>query len=221
MKADDARPMAMTKEGRRATERVVSGRTEDEGAATTTKAREEDDGRDWSVKDRKKYNTVTTALRDSTGFPVWAHRLWSCKSAPPFTPFGTLLEGNDGYYRGTERREKSDLVILLETWEHRENTGIELPGFVRLESVWNPKRGYKGRGFGGIIAWTRETLKLPISVEYVDVKKQFLCLRLPSLPSPSFLVVAYFAAYGARIYSGQEEDNPFVEISKVILRLQE
>ncbi|KAL3677238.1 hypothetical protein R1sor_027186 [Riccia sorocarpa] len=123
---------------------------------------------------------------------------------------------------GGELWAKSDIVVLLETWEYRENAGTELPGFVRLETVWNSKRGAKGRGFGGIVVWTRETLTLQISVEHVDKNKQFVCLRLPSLPSPSFLIVAYFAPFGARIYSNQEDaDNPFVALSKVMLRLQE
>ncbi|KAL3686524.1 hypothetical protein R1sor_009098 [Riccia sorocarpa] len=54
--------------------------------------------RDSAVRDQKKYNIKVTALRNEIGQPVWAHRLWNYKSAPPFTPFGTLLEGPDGFY---------------------------------------------------------------------------------------------------------------------------
>ncbi|KAL3687810.1 hypothetical protein R1sor_014119 [Riccia sorocarpa] len=55
--------------------------------------------RDDSVVTRKKYKTVVTALRDHDGVPVWAHRLWNLRSVPPHTPFGSLLEGSDGFYR--------------------------------------------------------------------------------------------------------------------------
>ncbi|KAL3693698.1 hypothetical protein R1sor_007349 [Riccia sorocarpa] len=51
------------------------------------------------VTNRRRYNTMITALRDEAGFPVWAHGLWNTRSVPPHTGFGTLLEGLDGYYR--------------------------------------------------------------------------------------------------------------------------
>ncbi|KAL3687929.1 hypothetical protein R1sor_014238 [Riccia sorocarpa] len=55
--------------------------------------------RDPTEQHRKKYNTLITALRSDRGLPVWAHTLWNCRSVPPHTAFGTLLEGYDGFYR--------------------------------------------------------------------------------------------------------------------------
>ncbi|KAL3677277.1 hypothetical protein R1sor_027225 [Riccia sorocarpa] len=55
--------------------------------------------RDLATPGRRKYKTKITALRNDRGLPVWNHRLWNYRSAPPHTPFGTLLEGADGFYR--------------------------------------------------------------------------------------------------------------------------
>ncbi|KAL3693699.1 hypothetical protein R1sor_007350 [Riccia sorocarpa] len=53
--------------------------------------------RDLTEQHRKKYKTLVTPLRDDRGIPVWAQN--NCRSAPPHTAFGTLLEGYDGFYR--------------------------------------------------------------------------------------------------------------------------
>ncbi|KAL3687822.1 hypothetical protein R1sor_014131 [Riccia sorocarpa] len=54
----------------------------------------------------------------------------------------------------------ADVIILTETWEYCETSGITIPEFSRVAAVWNMKRFCRGRGFGGIAIYIRQNLGL-------------------------------------------------------------
>ncbi|KAL3687804.1 hypothetical protein R1sor_014113 [Riccia sorocarpa] len=126
----------------------------------------------------------------------------------------SVVEGGFGLW------ESADIVTLVETWVWKESV-FNLPGFVNLISVWNPKRMAKGRGFGGIAVWIRESLSSTVTVEVVDVLKQFIILRLDRSKQTSFLVVAYYAPAGAPIYAAGDGGSPFMALSRLIIEFQE
>ncbi|KAL3677269.1 hypothetical protein R1sor_027217 [Riccia sorocarpa] len=77
---------------------------------------------------------------------------------------------------GTGLWKDSDLVILVETWETMEDGLPALPEFTLVTSVWNKRKGERGRGFGGVAAWIRDGIDLKAMVEHKGTLNQFICL---------------------------------------------
>ncbi|KAL3687812.1 hypothetical protein R1sor_014121 [Riccia sorocarpa] len=114
----------------------------------------------------------------------------------------------------------ADIIGLAETWSRHEAVNVELDGFCCLISLWNDKKHQKGRGFGGIAVWVRESLD--VKVEYTDVKKQFVCLSIMRGSLVSFFIFAYFAPLGAPIYQLKPiRLDPFEEISRIVTNFQQ
>ncbi|KAL3693696.1 hypothetical protein R1sor_007347 [Riccia sorocarpa] len=97
---------------------------------------------------------------------------------------------------GSDTWESVDIIALVETWEWQGQNGLDIPGFSRVQTIFNSKRHSQGRGFGGIIIWARDGIGVNIQVELTDPDNQFICLRL-SDEDPSFFIIAYFAPVGA------------------------
>ncbi|KAL3687818.1 hypothetical protein R1sor_014127 [Riccia sorocarpa] len=120
---------------------------------------------------------------------------------------------------GREIWAKSDVIVILETWEEAEAAVVELPGFTRIASLWNKKRFVKGRGYGGLAVWIREKLLLEVTVCFADPKKQFICLRLSNGDAPTFLVAAYFAPVwhflsGAALARSSNMEDSWLRVSE-------
>ncbi|KAL3693705.1 hypothetical protein R1sor_007356 [Riccia sorocarpa] len=122
---------------------------------------------------------------------------------------------------GSDTWESVDIIALVETWEWQGQNGLDIPGFSRVQTIFNSKRHSQGRGFGGIIIWARDGIGVNIQVELTDPDNQFICLRL-SDEDPSFFIIAYFAPVGAPVYRklGVGE-NPFLPLSQLITSLRE
>ncbi|KAL3677275.1 hypothetical protein R1sor_027223 [Riccia sorocarpa] len=117
--------------------------------------------------------------------------------------------------------DNADVIILTETWEYRGAEGLEIPGFSRVITVWNEKKGGKGRGYGGIALWTRDGLGLRIKIEAEDKNNQYVCVRFIDGIRPSFLIAAYFAPQGAPIYSQTGNDDVFLGLYEVLTAVRE
>ncbi|KAL3677224.1 hypothetical protein R1sor_027172 [Riccia sorocarpa] len=87
-----------------------------------------------------------------------------------------------------------------------------------MATLWNDKRT-RGRGFGGIVVYSREGLNLDLKIECEGAMKQFLGISISSTDSEAFLLIVYLAPYGAPI--NRETDDPFAELSQTILQLKE
>ncbi|KAL3700001.1 hypothetical protein R1sor_018023 [Riccia sorocarpa] len=86
------------------------------------------------------------------------------------------------------------------------------------------KKRIRGRGFGGLGVWSRSDLGLEISVKKVDEHKQYLCLQIGSVGGQDklFIIVAYFAPWGAPVYAGVcEGGDPFLNLARTVTELQE
>ncbi|KAL3677263.1 hypothetical protein R1sor_027211 [Riccia sorocarpa] len=115
--------------------------------------------------------------------------------------------------------EDSDIVAMVETWCWRPDD-IRLSGFDCLTNIWDAKKGQKGRGFGGIGVWVRTGLGVEVQLEYVNPKKQFLCIHLMIGSTSSFMIFGYFAPLGAPIYRDNAHVSPFENISQFVLGLK-
>ncbi|KAL3690337.1 hypothetical protein R1sor_016646 [Riccia sorocarpa] len=95
-------------------------------------------------------------------------------------------------------------------------------GFEKISSIGTVKTRAKGRGSGGIAIWGRSGLRLEVQVEKVDIHKNFICLRISTSPgtAPTFLVVAYFPPWGSPVYTSDRTEDPFSEVSQMVLMLQ-
>ncbi|KAL3683233.1 hypothetical protein R1sor_001255 [Riccia sorocarpa] len=113
---------------------------------------------------------------------------------------------------------KTDIVALVETWEHRATSGLCIPGFQQVGAVWNQKRFAKGRGFGGITVYVRDNLGLDSEIEFADTHKRFLCLKLSKNNSQAFIFIVYFSPKGSPVY-GSDTDNPMLELAREIRRM--
>ncbi|KAL3683080.1 hypothetical protein R1sor_001102 [Riccia sorocarpa] len=125
-----------------------------------------------------------------------------------------LIESERGLW------EKMDIVAFVETWESSDERRLELDGLVRIVTLWNQKRFSLGRGFGGIVIWIRDDLKIEMESEFLDPLKQFACIRLTHKKVTAFLVVGYLAPSGASVYTSADLD-PFVSITKLISQLRD
>ncbi|KAL3686390.1 hypothetical protein R1sor_008964 [Riccia sorocarpa] len=100
----------------------------------------------------------------------------------------------------------ADLVAFVETWEWGEEVSLTVPGFFQVVALRNKKKK-RGRGHGGIAIWTREGLGLDVSVETIDVRKQFVGLRIrkgESDPGSIFLFITYFPPSGSLVYRAED-----------------
>ncbi|KAL3686391.1 hypothetical protein R1sor_008965 [Riccia sorocarpa] len=147
-----------------------------------------------------KFDTVA-----STGIVFWNVRGLS----------DATKEGNNTLWQDV------DIIALTETWSRQEELGVTFTGFTCLASVWNQKRGSRGRGFGGVAVWVKDGLEADIQVEHTDPLNQFLCLKLQNNHAVSFLLVAYFAPWGSPVCKTRECDSsPFLGISKIIQKIK-
>ncbi|KAL3696385.1 hypothetical protein R1sor_010461 [Riccia sorocarpa] len=96
-----------------------------------------------------------------------------------------------------------DIVAVIESWETQKGARLEIPGFQRVVTLWNEKKMRKGRGFGGIAVFSKEGNTLDIRIECEDSKKQFVGLCFSEGVEEAFIFFAYFAPYGAPVYSEQ------------------
>ncbi|KAL3687769.1 hypothetical protein R1sor_014078 [Riccia sorocarpa] len=114
----------------------------------------------------------------------------------------------------------ADLMAFVETWEWQESEMV-ISGFSKVCSVWNQRRFARGRGFGGLGVWMRESTRMQVELYMVDSLKQFLVLKITANGSSAFFIITYFAPAGAAVYESCSETNPFLLLSKEIIRLQE
>ncbi|KAL3677226.1 hypothetical protein R1sor_027174 [Riccia sorocarpa] len=93
---------------------------------------------------------------------------------------------------------ETDMICLTETWEEAK-TVLDIPNFRCVKSVWNARKGRKGRGHGGIAIWICEGLNIETYVEHVDTKNQFVCIKLIAGNESGFIITSYFAPAGAPV----------------------
>ncbi|KAL3677248.1 hypothetical protein R1sor_027196 [Riccia sorocarpa] len=104
---------------------------------------------------------------------------------------------------GTGLWKDSDLVILVETWETMEDGLPALPEFTLVTSVWNKRKGERGRGFGGVAAWIRDGIDLKATVEHKGPLNQFICLRITMDRSTTALVQTVREVFAPRQQKNQ------------------
>ncbi|KAL3696383.1 hypothetical protein R1sor_010459 [Riccia sorocarpa] len=115
-----------------------------------------------------------------------------------------------------------DIVAVIESWETQKGARLEIPGFQRVVTLWNEKKMRKGRGFGGIAVFSKEGNTLDIRIECEDSKKQFVGLCFSEGVEEAFIFFAYFAPYGAPVYSEQGlGGDPFQELCKAVIKVKE
>ncbi|KAL3677295.1 hypothetical protein R1sor_027243 [Riccia sorocarpa] len=118
---------------------------------------------------------------------------------------------------GVDIWRTSDIVAFAETWDCREETNLSIPDFTRMTVLWNEKRSGRGRGFGGLAVWCRNSLSCLVKLLYSDPQKQFVCLGVGISQQSSF-VFTYFAPWGFLVYSSEAEDyDPFLQLSHIVL----
>ncbi|KAL3686287.1 hypothetical protein R1sor_008861 [Riccia sorocarpa] len=128
------------------------------------------------------------------------------------------------YLRNPELWSKSDVIIFAETWENAADSKIVIPGFSRVASVWNKKKFSRSRGFGGLAVWTRHNIGLDVSVEVIDVRKQYIAVRFSNQKDsrPLFVVASYFAPAESPVYADLDAGtDPYSDISNMVRSLKE
>ncbi len=128
---------------------------------------------------------------------------------------GLSLEATIG---GKSVFEQADILLFMETWEAQGNALPSIEGFECIGSIFNIKKGAKGRGYGGIAAYVRIHLQNMASIEHKDPSNKFLVLRLQTRGTPSFIFATYFAPLNMPIYQRGIVDasNPFASLSASI-----
>ncbi|KAL3677233.1 hypothetical protein R1sor_027181 [Riccia sorocarpa] len=136
---------------------------------------------------------------------------------------GWIAYLRDGRAVVTDLWTSADVIILTETWEYRETSGITIPEFSRVAAVWNKKRFCRGRGFGGIAIYIRQNLGLDFEVECLDPEKHFIGLRFGSDNTLAFLFAAYYPPWDSPSYSAdmREGDGPMLHLAKEILKIKD
>ncbi|KAL3693852.1 hypothetical protein R1sor_007503 [Riccia sorocarpa] len=79
----------------------------------------------------------------------------------------------------------------------------------------------RGQGFGGIRVWARESKVTKVEVQYTDVLKQFVVLRVTSKNQHAFLIITYFAPPGAPIYANSVDESPYVALTSEVAKCQQ
>lgn len=121
-----------------------------------------------------------------------------------------------------EMFKEVDILIFLETWEHKTTNLPVILGFHCIGSIFNEKRFKVGRGFGGIAIYTRQQWQALVSIEHKDVNNQFMVAKLHTKGTPSYLVASYYAPLDMHIYTNGLLDrmNPFHHLIEYVHIIQ-